>query len=52
MDLRKTLSVGCQIVGLTLALYGVFLLVGLSWTLVIAGLSIAAVGTLLEAGRL
>jgi hypothetical protein len=50
--MKKTLALGCQVVGLTSALYGVFLLVGIPWTFLVAGLVIAGVGTLLEAGRL
>lgn len=45
---RRIAPVGAQVLGCGAAVCGVGLLLGVAWSLVIAGVSLAAVGTLAE----
>jgi hypothetical protein len=49
---RLAYPVAAQWVGFGTAIGGVFLLIGLAWTLVIGGLSLFALGVLAEGGKL
>ncbi len=49
---RLAYPVTAQWIGFGTAITGVFLLVGLAWTLLIAGLAVFALGILAEGGKL